>query len=127
MSGIFVLTIGASEAENILEYQSVMGGLDWSYSQSTLLVSLLEERRPRLFSLFTTNGPSDLSTTEVDNFDGTPTWSPKEDWIAYRGYDSETDSIQIFRVRPDGSSREKVSNITGCYPSDPDWFSFSSE
>jgi TolB protein len=49
-----------------------------------------------------------------------PSWSPDGDWIAYRFIDPESDNYEIYKVRPDGTSRTNLTNSPG-RDIEPDW------
>lgn len=61
-----------------------------------------------------------------------PSWSPDEEWIAYRFIDPESDNYEIYKVRPDGTSRTNLTNsperdIEPDWSPDGKWIVFASD
>jgi Tol biopolymer transport system component len=121
-SGIYSVDIAEKNYELVFHYNHIMENIAWEHHDSSILLNLYEQRQPDLF-LFDLDNRTPVPMN-ISNFDGSPSWSSQGDWIAFRGYDSRNNRNQIYKIRDDGTGLQRITNLEGCYTSDPDWISF---
>jgi Tol biopolymer transport system component len=123
-SGIYTMTNSGQNVKHVWDHRQIIGRIAFLYDNKSLLVELPKyAAQSGLYRLTLNNG--EMLPIEMPNFIGAPSSSPLDKWIVFRGYDDKL-SQHIYKARPDGTQIEPISDISGCYPSQSEWFSFDS-
>lgn len=116
-NGISIVDVESETTTEVYSTPSQLGQLDWFYADTELILTLRTGSESFANTLNTeTNRFTELS---IDNFSDAPTVSNDVNWIVYIGQ-----SGNIYKANIEGSQVEQLSNVDGCFPSKPQWFSY---
>ena len=122
-SGVYIVNVNDKKTKEVLDYGAIMSPLDWSPDGKELILTIFENQQPHLYRLDLQS--NQLVLVSVKYFASSPTWSPNSEWISFSGYrENQENWSQIYKSRVDGSEQQRLTDMTDCNATAPQWFDF---
>jgi len=110
----------AETAAGPCEAGAFLGGWSPDGQQLTFYATRITEQLGQICTVNIDGSGLTVVASEPPALHVEPSWSPDGEWIAYRFIEPGTDNYEIYKVRPDGTSRTNLTNTPGM-DIEPDW------